>query len=186
MVVHEAGRVVGYYGLAPTAVVPAAKLRPVRTGQPPSTVPCLLFGQLATHLPWAGRGVGTGLLRHALLRSLAGAELTRMQRLYRSKCSIGAGRHHEKARGRLGPIYGGDDAFIRWRIASAISRHLVAASAWSALAARCSATSKARFPWFSIMLLAARAALNTSARGGVKLRNFVKGRLRERFPLAIV
>lgn len=75
MVVHEAGRVVGYYGLAPTAVVPGVLPRSVRTGQPPDPVPCLLLGQLATDLAWAGRGVGTGLLKHALLRCVAAAEL---------------------------------------------------------------------------------------------------------------
>jgi GNAT superfamily N-acetyltransferase len=75
MVVHEGGRVIGYYGLAPTAVAPAAMPRSIRTGQPPSPVPCLLLGQLATDLGWAGRGIGTGLLRHALMRSLTGAEL---------------------------------------------------------------------------------------------------------------
>src|SRR5205814_503246 len=33
MVVHEALRVVGYYGLAPTAVVPSLVPRSIRTGQ---------------------------------------------------------------------------------------------------------------------------------------------------------
>jgi len=75
MVVHEERRVAGYYGLAPTAVAPATMPRSIRTGQPPAPVPCLLLGQLATDLAWAGRGVGTGLLRHTLMRSLAGAEL---------------------------------------------------------------------------------------------------------------
>lgn len=75
IVVHEAGRVVGYYGLAPTAVVPAAMPRSIKTGQPPTPVPCLLLGQLATDVAWAGRGVGTGLLRHALIRSVEGARL---------------------------------------------------------------------------------------------------------------
>lgn len=75
MVVHEDGRVVGYYGLAPTAVVPAALPRSVRTGQPPSPVPCLLLGQLGIDRAWAGRGVATGLLRHALERCVAGATL---------------------------------------------------------------------------------------------------------------
>ena len=41
MVVHEAGRVVGYYGLAPTAVVPTSLPRSIRTGQAPA--PCLAF-----------------------------------------------------------------------------------------------------------------------------------------------
>ena len=75
MVVHEDGRVVGYYGLAPTAVVAAVMPRRVRTGQPPDPVPCLLLGQLATDTAYAGRGIGTGLLKHALARSLAGARL---------------------------------------------------------------------------------------------------------------
>jgi GNAT superfamily N-acetyltransferase len=75
MVVHAAGRVVGYYGLSPTSVIPASLPRSIRTGQPPNPVPCLLLGQLATDLEWSGRGVGTGLLRHALTRCVAGARL---------------------------------------------------------------------------------------------------------------
>jgi len=34
-----------------------------------------LLGQLATDEAWAGRGIGTSLLRHALMRSVAGARL---------------------------------------------------------------------------------------------------------------
>lgn len=75
MVVHEAGRVVGFYGLAPTAVVPASLPRAIRTGQSPDPLPCLLLGQLATDLRWSGRGIGTGLLKHALQRCVAGAAL---------------------------------------------------------------------------------------------------------------
>src|SRR5271167_444257 len=65
LVVHEARRVVGYYGLAPTAVVPSALPRSIRTGQPPDPVPCLLLGQLATDQSCIGKGIGTGLLKHA-------------------------------------------------------------------------------------------------------------------------
>ena len=75
LVVHEDGRVVGYYGLAPTAVAPGILPRSVRTGQPPDPVPCLLLGQLATDLGWTGRGIGTGLLKHAFERCVAAAEL---------------------------------------------------------------------------------------------------------------
>lgn len=75
MVVHDEGRVVGYYGLAPTAIVPGALPRSIRTGQPPDPVPCLLLGQLATDHTWAGQGIGTGLLKHALIRCVAAAEL---------------------------------------------------------------------------------------------------------------
>ncbi len=75
LVVHEAGRVAGYYGLAPTAVVPSTLPRTIRTGQPPDPVPCLLLGQLATDLAWAGKGIGTGLLNHALERCVTAARL---------------------------------------------------------------------------------------------------------------
>lgn len=75
IVVHEAHRVVGYYGLAPTSVVPGVLSRSIRTGQPPNPVPCLLLGQLATDLRWAGRGIGTGLVKHALQRCVTAATL---------------------------------------------------------------------------------------------------------------
>jgi len=75
LVVHEAGRMVGYYGLAPGAVVPGILPRSVRTGQPPDPVPCLLLGQLATDVDWAGRGIGTGLVKHALERCVAASKL---------------------------------------------------------------------------------------------------------------
>jgi GNAT superfamily N-acetyltransferase len=75
MVVHDAGRVISYYGLAPTAIVPTAMPRSIRTGQPPDPIPCLLLGQLATDTEWAGRGIGSGLLKHALERCIEAAKL---------------------------------------------------------------------------------------------------------------
>ena len=70
LVVHEAGRVVGYYGFGTAAVVPSILPRSVRTGQPPDRVPCLALGQLATDIGWAGRGIGTGLVRHTVRRCI--------------------------------------------------------------------------------------------------------------------
>jgi GNAT superfamily N-acetyltransferase len=75
MVVHAAMRVIGFYGLAPSSIVPTALPRAIRTGQPPDPVPCLLLGQLATDLGWAGQGIGSGLLKHALTRCVQAAEL---------------------------------------------------------------------------------------------------------------
>lgn len=75
MVVHEQGRVVGYYGLAPTAALPATVPRSIRTGQPPNSIPCMLLGQLAVNQSVAGHGVGYSLLMHALERCVAGARL---------------------------------------------------------------------------------------------------------------
>lgn len=75
MVVHDGGRVIGYYGLAPTSIVPVQLPRSIRTGQPPDPVPCLLLAQLATDQSWAGKGIGTGLLKHALQRCAAASQL---------------------------------------------------------------------------------------------------------------
>lgn len=75
LVVHDARRVVGYYGLAPTAAVPVTMPRSIRTGQPPNPVPCFLLGQLAVDRAWAGKGIGTGLLKHALQRCVIAAQL---------------------------------------------------------------------------------------------------------------
>ncbi len=75
MVIHADGQVVGYYGLAPTSVHASALPPAIRTGRPPDPVPCLLLGQLAVDERWAGQGIGSGLLRHALLRSVEAARL---------------------------------------------------------------------------------------------------------------
>ncbi|HEX2801543.1 MAG TPA: GNAT family N-acetyltransferase [Phenylobacterium sp.] len=76
IVVHEEGRVVGYYGLAPTGVEARAVPRKIRTGQPPDPLPCLLLGQLAVDRGYQGRGLGDALVGHALERGVLGAELT--------------------------------------------------------------------------------------------------------------
>lgn len=75
MIVHENNRIVGYYSLAPTAIMANQLPRNIRTGQPPNPVPCLLLGQLATDKNFKGQGIGLGLLRHALERCVQGAHL---------------------------------------------------------------------------------------------------------------
>jgi len=75
MVACEKKRVVAFYGLAPTAIPPAVFSRKVRTGRPPDPVPSILLGQLAVDRSYVGRGIGSALLRHALERCVAGAEV---------------------------------------------------------------------------------------------------------------
>ncbi len=76
MVAHVNGRVVAYYGLAPTAVEARLTPRRIRTGQPPNPIPCLLLGQLAVDRGHQGKGLGGMMTRHALERSVAAADLT--------------------------------------------------------------------------------------------------------------
>ncbi|MDE8344049.1 MAG: GNAT family N-acetyltransferase, partial [Acidocella sp.] len=74
MVIQENSCLIGFYGLAPTAVPPSTLSRKVRSGRPPDPVPCIQFGQLAVDATYAGKGVGSALLRHALERCVAAAE----------------------------------------------------------------------------------------------------------------
>src|SRR3984893_12891049 len=75
LVVHEANRVIGFYGLAPTAIVPSILPRSIRTGQPPDPAPCLLLAQDATEQDRIGKGIGAALLKHALQRCVTAADL---------------------------------------------------------------------------------------------------------------
>lgn len=74
MVICDDKRVIGFYGLAPTAIPPATLSRAVRTGRPPDPVPAILFGQLAVDQNFTGQGLGSALLKHALSRCVAAAD----------------------------------------------------------------------------------------------------------------
>jgi len=123
MVVHHAGRVVGYYGLAPTAIVPTGLPRSIKTGQPPNPVPCLLLGQLATDTSHAGQGIGTGLLRHALIRCVRGARLIGGRALMVSAIDPDAASFWR----RRGFLPSADDPLVLFRSIADIAASLVAA-----------------------------------------------------------
>ncbi len=123
MVVHAARRVVGYYGMAPTAVVPAILPRSIRTGQPPDPVPCLLLAQLATDLGWTGRGIGTGLLKHALERCVQAAALIGGRALVVNAVDAGAAAFWC----RRGFIPSKDDPLILFRSIASIAASLALA-----------------------------------------------------------
>lgn len=120
MAVHEAGRVVGYYGLAPTAVVPGFLPRSIRTDQPPDPVPCLLLGQLATDLGWAGQGIGTSLLRHALERCVEAAALVGGRALVVNAVDAEAGAFWQ----RRGFLPSRDDPLVLFRSLADIAASL--------------------------------------------------------------
>lgn len=125
MVVHTDNRVVGYYGLAPTAVVPGRLPRSIRTGQPPDPVPCLLLGQLATDEGWRGKGIGTGLVKHALQRCVAAASLVGGRALVVNAVDEDAAAFWN----RRGFVASKDDPFVLFRSISDIAASLSAAQA---------------------------------------------------------
>jgi GNAT superfamily N-acetyltransferase len=67
-------RVVGYYALATGAVAQATATGRVRRNMP-APVPVMVLGRLAVDRAFRGRGIGEGLLRDAILRTLQAAEL---------------------------------------------------------------------------------------------------------------
>ena len=132
LVVHEANRVIGYYGLAPTAIVPSILPRSIRTGQPPDPVPCLLLGQLATDQNWIGKGIGTGLLKHALQRCITASDLIGGRALIVNAVDVEAAAFWE----RRGFIPSKDDPLVLNRAGSEpidelrVSRSIPASRPW--------------------------------------------------------
>lgn len=119
-VVHELGRVVGYHGIAPTAVVPNSLPRAIRTGQPPDPVPCLMLGQLAVDSNWANQGIGSALLKDALCRCLQGAALIGGRAVVVKAVDEGALLYWR----RRGFVPSKDDPFTLYRSIEAIAASL--------------------------------------------------------------
>lgn len=74
VVTEERARVVGFYGLAAGAVAVTRAPGRLRRNMP-DPIPVIVLGRLAVHSTWAGKGLGTGLLKDALLRSHQAAQI---------------------------------------------------------------------------------------------------------------
>ena len=68
------GEVAGYYTLATGAVQRAQATKRLQRNAP-DPIPVMVLGRLAVSQDWEGRGVGSGLLRDALLRTLSAGEI---------------------------------------------------------------------------------------------------------------
>jgi GNAT superfamily N-acetyltransferase len=73
-VVVAGGRVVGYHALASGAVALAEAPGRVRRNMP-DPIPVMVMGRLAVDREHKGRGIGQGLLRDAVLRTIQAAEI---------------------------------------------------------------------------------------------------------------
>jgi len=68
--VCDGANVVGYYALAAGAVSHVAAAGSVRRNMP-DPIPVMVLGRLAVHAEWTHQGIGRGLLKDALLRTLS-------------------------------------------------------------------------------------------------------------------
>ncbi|MEO7034758.1 MAG: GNAT family N-acetyltransferase [Polyangiaceae bacterium] len=66
--------VVGYYALATGSLAAVAAPSRLRRNMP-DPLPWIVLGRLAVDRAWTGRGIGSGLLKDAVLRSMQAAEL---------------------------------------------------------------------------------------------------------------
>lgn len=88
-------RVVGYYALATGAVTHARTIGRVRRNMP-DPVPAMVLGRLAVDHAFQGRGIGEGLLRDAILRTLQAAELAGIRAILVHAISEDAKRFYER------------------------------------------------------------------------------------------
>jgi GNAT superfamily N-acetyltransferase len=82
--------------------------------------PCLLLGQLATDQNWIGKGIGTGLLKHALQRCVTAADLIGGRTLLVNAVDIEAAAFWK----RRGFIPSRDDPLILFRSIADIAASL--------------------------------------------------------------
>ena len=94
-VVRARRRVVGYYTLAMGAVARGRTPGRVRRNMP-DPVPVMLLGRLAVDKAFQGRGIGTGLLRDAVLRTVQAAEIAGIRAILVHAISVAARRFYEE------------------------------------------------------------------------------------------
>jgi len=94
-VVCAGGRVVGYYALATGGVAQAAATGRVRRNMP-DPVPVMVLGRLAVDRAYQDRGLGGGLLRDAVRRTLQAAAVGGIRAILVRAISEDAKRFYER------------------------------------------------------------------------------------------
>jgi GNAT superfamily N-acetyltransferase len=89
-------RVVGYYALAAGAAAHSLSPGCVRRNMP-NPVPVMVIGRLAIDLQFQGQGIGSALLRDAILRTLQAAEIAGIRAILVHAISESAKRFYENS-----------------------------------------------------------------------------------------
>ncbi|MCS5698820.1 GNAT family N-acetyltransferase [Cyanobium sp. FGCU-52] len=74
-------QVVGYYTLVVAEISPSEAPERLRKGLASHPIPLMLLARLAVARQWQGKGVGSGLLKDAMLRTLQAAEIAGIRAL---------------------------------------------------------------------------------------------------------
>jgi predicted N-acetyltransferase YhbS len=102
-VVSAGGRVIGYYALATGAVAQREATGRVRRNMP-EPIPVMVLGRLAVDCEHQGMGLGSSLLRDALLRTLNAASIAGIRAVLLHAISDDAKRFYEKAGFSASPV----------------------------------------------------------------------------------
>jgi GNAT superfamily N-acetyltransferase len=102
-VAAQAGRVVGYYSLSSGAVAVAEAPSRARRNMP-DPVPVAVLGRLAVDRTWQGQGLGTLLLRDAILRTSRASEIIGMRGLLVHALTPAAQGFYERNGFRVSPV----------------------------------------------------------------------------------
>jgi GNAT superfamily N-acetyltransferase len=88
-------QVVGYYALAAGAVAHRDAPGRVKRNMP-NPIPVIVIGRLAIDLKFQGQGIGSALLKDAVLRTIQAAEIAGIRAILVHAISDGAKRFYEK------------------------------------------------------------------------------------------
>ena len=102
-VVSAGGLVVGYYALATGAVAQQGATGKVRRNMP-DPIPVMVIGRLAVDRQYQGQGLGSALLKDALLRTLNAASIAGIRAVLLHAISDEAKRFYEKAGFSASPV----------------------------------------------------------------------------------
>jgi GNAT superfamily N-acetyltransferase len=102
-VVCAESRVVGYYAIATGGVAAAAAPGRIRRNMP-DPVPVMILARLAVDRAYQDRGVGRGLLRDAVVRTLQAAGIAGIRAILVHAMSEDAKRFYERCGFRVSPI----------------------------------------------------------------------------------
>jgi predicted N-acetyltransferase YhbS len=89
--------VVGYYCLSTGSISNNVAMGKVRRNMP-DPIPVIIIGRLAVDLNWQGKGIGRGLLRDAVLRTLKAAEIAGIRAILVHAISAEAKQFYEQYR----------------------------------------------------------------------------------------
>ena len=102
-VIRAGNRVVGYYALAAGAVAQAEATGRTRRNMP-DPLPVMVIGRLAIDSGYQGRGLGRGLLRDAVLRTMQAADIAGIRAVLVHAISEDAKRFYERCGFQPSPV----------------------------------------------------------------------------------